>query len=476
MIAEESIKSQGKHSRKQKRWLLWLCCPVVVCLLLAGCVFFHLIGHHIVRWSLGHFYTPPALNREKIVLYTDLIRLIKAHPEYSRFHLGTSGPSQMVMRDLLTRKKGFLFYEVGELFRISREFKRINCVFADKNGSYVLFLPKPKYIWPTSPGVLYSLNGRNPNEVDDAFLNHRKPFMLIKNRWYTSKRLAICPFCMTSVGWRLPNSFIDLSLRDPGPGSKETPIILWKAARAGDIIRVQSLISSGADVNAKNEDGLTPIYSAIKYGQKAVVELLISHEADVNAKTENGETPLHYSARQGHADIAELLLANGADINAIDNATRTPLNYALRWGKQDVAELLVAKDVDVNAKDSTGGAPLHYASSRGYDNIVGHLIAKGADVNAKRANGETPMHYTARVGHVKAAEILLANGVDINAKDENGVTPLHMAARRGHINYIKLLLAKGAKVNAKTKQGQTALDYALATGQEDIVELLETID
>ncbi|MFB0555514.1 MAG: ankyrin repeat domain-containing protein [Phycisphaerae bacterium] len=469
--------NQDNGRRNYKRWLICLCCLVAVCFLLAGFVFFHLIGHHIFRWSLGHIYTPPALNQEKLVLYNDLVRLIKAHPEYSRFHLDSSGPGRQVIRDMLSGKKGFLWYEVDELTRISREFERVNCVRADKYDSYVVFFPRPNYVLPTSPGVLYSLDGGNPNEINDEFLNGKKPFKLIKEHWYTSKWLAVNP--LPSIGnekWRLPNSLIDLSLRDPGPGSKKTPIILWKAARSGDIKRVQSIISSGADINAKNEEGFTPLYSAVERGQKVVVELLIANGADINAKGKNGQTPLHYTAQQGHADVAELLLANGADINAIDNAKRTPLNYALRWGKQDVAELLVTQGADVNAKDATGGTPLHYAVSRRYDNIVKQLITKGADVNAKRANGETPLHYTVREGNVNAVEMLLANGADINAKNNENSTPLHIAVIRERVDVVKLLIVKGADANARDKQGLTAMDLARAAGQTEIVKLLKTAD
>lgn len=473
MVPKELTKSPNLNQKKHGRWSLWFCITVVIVWLLLCCVYFLLLGHHVVRWSLGHIYTPPALSPEKAAVYEDFIRLVKAHPEYRRFHLDGSGPSKMVIGEMLTGTKGFSAYEVDELVRISRDFRRVNCLSADKYGSYVVFMPGPNYILPTSPGLLYSLDGWNPNDVDDPFFNSKKPFVLIKDRWYTSKRLAICPFCMASVGWRLPNSYIDLSCLYPSQKTTETPLILWPAARSGDVERVKSIISGGADVNSKNKEGLTPLHVAAVRGQEAVVKLLIEQDADINTKTEDGQTLLHHVAREGHVNIVKLLIESGSDLSAKDNARRTPLNCAMRWIKHDVAELLVTRGADVNTKDGTGITPLHYASSSGNGDIVKLLISKGSDIDAKRTNGETPLHYAARAGHQNVVEILVDNGANINAVQEEGLTPLHISAREGHTNIARLLLTQGADFDAKSKQGQTAQDLASSAGNSDIVELLK---
>lgn len=439
-MPEELTKNPEMNHKKRRLWLLWICVPAVIIWLFLCCFYFILLGHHVVRWSFGHLYTPPALSSKKAAVYGDFIRLMKAHPEYRRFHLDGSGPSKMVISNMLTGDKGFTAYEVDELVRISRNFKRINCLSADKYGSYVVFMPTTNYILPTSPGLLYSIDGWNPNDVDDPFFNRSKPFKLIKDRWYTSKRLALCPFCMSSVGWQLPNSYIDLSLYDPGSVSRKAPVILWKAASSGDLKRIESLISNGADVNSKNKDGLTPLHVAAVRGQLAVVDFLINNSADVNTKTKDGQTLLHHVAREGHFRVVELLIDSGSDLNTKDNAGRTPLNCALRWRKYDVAKLLVRRGADVNTKDGTGITPLHYASSSEDSNLVKLLISKGSDINAKRTNGETPLHYAAWAGQLNSAELLLDNGADIDAK---------------------------------TNQGETAQDLARAAGNSDIVELLE---
>ena len=115
---------------------------------------------------------------------------------------------------------------------------------------------------------------------------------------------------------------------------------IHKAARVGHIKAIKRNLASGTDVNAKNEDGVTPLLVAAVSGRKEIIELLIREGADVNAKV-NGVTPLHQAAFRSHKEIAELLIANGADLNAVDNVGkfgRTPLDWT--FGKTEIADLL----------------------------------------------------------------------------------------------------------------------------------------
>jgi cytohesin len=164
--------------------------------------------------------------------------------------------------------------------------------------------------------------------------------------------------------------------------------LLFDAASDGDLAGVQAELDKGADVNAKNKDGWTPLNFATDGGHKEVAELLIANGADVNAKDDQGSTPLKFAAYRGQKEIVELLIAAGAVVNAKDGTGRTPLHSAADEGHKKVAELLVANGADVNAKDGVGANPLHLAATK---EIVELLIAKGAGVNAKEYDGKTPL-------------------------------------------------------------------------------------
>jgi len=84
---------------------------------------------------------------------------------------------------------------------------------------------------------------------------------------------------------------------------------MQEAAEKGDFADVKRHLKRGADVNAKDEYGRTPLLEAARNGHKAVAELLIAKGADVNAKDNNGRTPLYYALNTG---VAKILKRHGA--------------------------------------------------------------------------------------------------------------------------------------------------------------------
>ena len=82
---------------------------------------------------------------------------------------------------------------------------------------------------------------------------------------------------------------------------------LFKACTDGDLEKVKGLIEQGADVNAKDKYGYTPLHFAVGNGYPKIVEVLLKNDAKVNAKNKNGITPLHLAACNGRTEIVELL-------------------------------------------------------------------------------------------------------------------------------------------------------------------------
>ena len=117
---------------------------------------------------------------------------------------------------------------------------------------------------------------------------------------------------------------------------KAPDISIHDAAAGGVIEAVKQHIAAGTDVNAKDEDGYTPLHFAVVNDDKELAELLIAAGADVNAKTDMFEmTPLHHAVELGNKEIVELLIAKGADVNAKRDG-ETPLD----WADDEIADLL----------------------------------------------------------------------------------------------------------------------------------------
>nr|5CBN_A Chain A, mbp3-16,Immunoglobulin G-binding protein A [synthetic construct] len=115
---------------------------------------------------------------------------------------------------------------------------------------------------------------------------------------------------------------------------------LLEAAHAGQDDEVRILMANGADVNAMDNFGVTPLHLAAYWGHFEIVEVLLKYGADVNASDATGDTPLHLAAKWGYLGIVEVLLKYGADVNAQDKFGKTAFDISIDNGNEDLAEIL----------------------------------------------------------------------------------------------------------------------------------------
>jgi ankyrin repeat protein len=149
------------------------------------------------------------------------------------------------------------------------------------------------------------------------------------------------------------------------PTSKDQELVL--AAFVCDFVRVRTLLGEGADPNARDEDGRTPIFSAVLGSSVGLLGLLLESGADVNARDNLGWTCLHFAAQEHLPEIARVLLGRGADVNAPDDDGATPLWRAVQaaYGRNDVIEILRQSGAKDDIANKQGETPRQLAERLG---------------------------------------------------------------------------------------------------------------
>lgn len=248
----------------------------------------------------------------------------------------------------------------------------------------------------------------------------------------------------------------------------------------------ERLLKENPDLEARDSEGNTPLLIAlsslnntpeddlskplIKCRNLETVILLLELGADPNAKNNEGDTPLHLCTRSSLDEIlvGHFLQIPGIDINAINHEGETPLFCSLLEGRVATSDLLMAKGADVTlGRNAKGYHMLHAAIKSANCVCMKQIIeARGELLEESNKNGQTPLDYAVRCSEWQCFEtcevlkVLLDAGANVNCRDWEGWTPLHKAYKGTRIDIVEILLGYGADINAKNKNGLIPYDYS----------------
>ncbi|KAG8235482.1 hypothetical protein J437_LFUL018752 [Ladona fulva] len=204
---------------------------------------------------------------------------------------------------------------------------------------------------------------------------------------------------------------------------------------------IAELVAQGAELNATMEKtGETSLHLAARYARADAAKRLLDAGADANAQDHTGRTPLHAAVASDAMGVFQILLRNRAtNLNARMLDGTTPLVLAARLAIEGMVEDLINADADINAADNGGKTALHWAAAVNNVDAVNTLLAHGANRDAQDDKDETPLFLAAREGSYEACRALLDHHANREITDHMDRLPRDVAQERLHHDMVRLL-------------------------------------
>jgi ankyrin repeat protein len=261
------------------------------------------------------------------------------------------------------------------------------------------------------------------------------------------------------------------------------------AASAGRSDHCLTLLAHGADVNATDHTGWTPLQSAAANGHPSVCALLLLHGAELRPSGglagfarlgKFGLSPLQLAVYYGNTEVVDYLVSDhgeeldqrtGSGESLMDIAQLKPDNGAM------VVHLMVLRsEISISSAEmaldaaftGAGGDAPHSVRVIDCDAALEALEDGEEDLTDDELN--TELRHAAQLGLESKCRACLDEGADIDDASTTGWTPLRLAAANGHTQICALLLSLGADLDVKRRGDLSVFQLAVWHGQVDVVE------
>ena len=249
------------------------------------------------------------------------------------------------------------------------------------------------------------------------------------------------------------------------------------AASRGHMDAVRHL-SSGASLKTLNE----ALGWAAFAGQLKSVQMLVHQGANVDALDAHGRTPVHWAAYMGHQPVFQWLLGQGADVLRPEARPPryTPIDILVWKGRGELLSWLVGGAH--GATDELQAPILQVLLSRpqmcraaagGHLDVVKWLLGLGVQVDAPDEDAKTPLWHAAEQRHADVCSWLVGQGASAVLLSSAALTELLcVAAQSGDTALLRAAVAAGAPIAAAGVCGITPMQWAVRSGKSECVQLL----
>ena len=254
--------------------------------------------------------------------------------------------------------------------------------------------------------------------------------------------------------------------------AKDNPLLTMTTEPSSE--QLQQWIDEGADLDEKNNEGMTPLIISAKNKWHRTVQILLDNKAHIGSVDGDGNTALHHTAYNNDITTAQVILTHQelahqgehslrerivdsitrrfesdyVKINAYNKEHKTALMIAVQEGFLDYVKMLMPYKPNMEAHDSNAQTSLFYAVKNEDLPMVQYLIEQNINVRAKDKNNNMAIHFAVHLKLHSIVEALAMGGNSpLDEASSEFLPPLHMSVVALDTRMIQILLRAGAKVD-----------------------------
>ncbi|CAH0489298.1 unnamed protein product [Peronospora farinosa] len=231
----------------------------------------------------------------------------------------------------------------------------------------------------------------------------------------------------------------------------------WEKSRGKQIFGFIPISGKGSPLHAAVRNGQFQMVNYLSASMAQIIESLIGAGADIDAMEKHGLTPLMFMCSAASLEGCATLLALGADVHCVAWSNGfSALEFAVNSGRIELVELCLSKGANPNSPTLDGNTSLHLAAALSHADIILRLLQSGANPNAQNRYGQTPVAVLLASASDEGGdarnmciEILVCAGHHLNRRDLKG----HQVSHLTNISQNSHVIGPSRKVSSLNRSG-----------------------